>query len=178
MRTGYQLALAVAAVTLVATIAVLIVEAVASIRDASAYGEVSVPGRGSVSLPEGEVIVFYGERIGVFEHSPLAVPPNLELAVRSEGTGDVLGSTPSGFGQFNDGDYVRRSVARLDVPVAGHYEAVTSTTLPGAVSPQLSFGTNGTRNFAYALFVLAGGAILAGILAGGAWLRGRTEDEE
>jgi hypothetical protein len=176
MRTGYQLAIGVAAVTLIAAVAVLIGEAISSIRDASAYGDVAVPGRDSVSLPQGEVVVFYGERIGRFEHSPLAVPPGLRVQVRTT-RGQLLGSTPSGFDQFNDGDYVRRSIAKLDIPEGGAYEAVSSGAAPGSVEPVVSFGSNGTRNFAYALFVLAGGTILALILAIGTRLVERRERE-
>jgi hypothetical protein len=172
MRTGYRLALAIAGVTVIAAIALLVIEAVGANRDANAYGEVAVPGRESVSLPRGEVIVFYGERIGKYRQSPLAVPPTLRLRVRTTG-GALLGSTPSGFSQFDDGDYVRRSIAKMDVPEPGSYEAVSPTQLPGAVEPVISFGKNSTRNFGYALFVLAGGLLLASILAVGAALRSR-----
>jgi hypothetical protein len=176
MRTGYQLAIAVAVVTAVATVAVVIGEAVSSGKDANEFGEVSVPGRDSLSLPEGEVIVFYGERIGDSE-SPISVPPSLRVQVRTT-RGQLLGSTPSGFDQFNDGDFVRRSIAKLEIPEGGDYEAVTSGAPPGAVEPVVSFGTNGSRNFAYALFVFAGGSILALILAVGTTLVARRERED
>jgi hypothetical protein len=174
MKTGYRLALAIAGITVIAAIALLVIEAVGADRDANAYGEVAVPGRESVALPEGEVIVFYGERIGLDQQSPLAVPPTLRLRVRTTG-GALLGSRPIGFSQFDDGDYVRRSVATLDVPEAGPYEAVSPTQLPGAVDPVISFGKNGTRNFVYVLFVLAGGLLLASILAVGTALRSRLD---
>jgi hypothetical protein len=164
MRTGYRLAIAVAGTTIVAAVVLLIVEAVGATRDASAYGEVPVPGRESVNLPAGEVIIFYGERIGRFEHSPLAVPSSLRLRVRTTNGQSLLGSTPYEFNQFSDGDYVRRSIAKLKVPEAGAYEAVSSPGIPGAAEPVISFGRNGTRDFGYVLFVLAGGLLLAAIL--------------
>ena len=126
-------------------------------------------------LPEGEVIIFYGERIGRFEHSPLAVPSNLQLRVRTTSGQLLLGSTPYAFNQFNDGDYVRRSIAKLRVPQAGDYEAVTPTNVPGAVEPVISFGRNGTKDFGYVLFVLAGGLLLAAILGAGTALVARLE---
>jgi len=174
MRTGYRLALVTAIVTVAVAIVLAIAAAVGATRDANAYGQVTVPGRNSVSLPAGDVIVFYGERIGRFQHSPLAVPPNLRLRVRTT-RGQLLGSTPYGFNQFNDGDYVRRSVAKLDVPEAGSYEAVSPSRLPGAVEPVISFGKNGTRNFGYVAFVLAGGLLLAAILGVGTALVARQE---
>jgi hypothetical protein len=175
MRTGYRLALGVLVVTVVGAIVLFIAEAVGTNRDAHAYGEVALPGRESVSLPEGEVIIFYGERIGRFEDSPLAVPSNLQLRVRTASGQSLLGSTPYPFNQFNDGDFVRRSIAKLKVPEAGKYEAVSPTTVPGAVDPVISFGRTGTKDFAYVLFVLAGGLLLAAILGIGTAIVARTE---
>jgi hypothetical protein len=176
MRTGYRLALGVAGITIVAAIALFVIEAVGATRDANAYGQVPVPGRDSVTLPEGEVIIFYGERIGRYEHSPLAVPSNLRLRVRTTNGQQLLGSTPYGFNRFGDGDYVRRSIAKLRVPEAGSYEAVSPTRVPGAVEPVISFGHTGTRNFGYVLFVLSGGLLLAAILGGVTALFARIED--
>jgi hypothetical protein len=167
MRTGYRLALGVAAVTIVIAIALFVIEAVGGTRDASAYGQVRVPGRESVNLPAGDVIIFYGERIGTSEHSPLSVPSNIRLRVRTTNGQSLVGSTPYRFNQFNDGDYVRRSIAKLRVPEAGDYEAVTPTRVPGAAEPVLSFGRDATRSFGYVLFVLAGGFLLAAILGVG-----------
>jgi hypothetical protein len=175
MRTGYRLALGVAGITIVAAIALFVIEAVGATRDANAYGQVPVPGRDSVTLPEGEVIIFYGERIGRYDHSPLAVPSNLRLRVRTTNGQQLLGSTPYGFNQFSDGDYARRSIAKLRVPEAGSYEAVSPTRVPGAVAPVISFGRNGTRNFGYVLFVLAGGLLLTAILGAGTALVARAE---
>jgi hypothetical protein len=172
MRTGYQLAIGAAAITALAAILVTVAEATAPSREATAYGEIRVPGRGPVELPEGEVIIFYGESKG--EDSPLTTPPGLQVSVRSL-DGNLLGSVPSGFGQFDDGDYVRRSVGRLDVPESGTYRASAAAAIAGAIQPVVSFGRNGTQSFAYALLVLAGGALLALILAAGTWIRARIE---
>jgi hypothetical protein len=175
MRTGYRLALATAGITIVVAIVVLVVEAVGANRDAHAYGQVPVPGRESVNLPAGDVIIFYGERIGTLEHSPLSVPSNLTLRVRTTNGQQLLGSTPYAFNQFNDGDYVRRSIAKLRVPEAGDYEAVAPTRVPGGVEPVISFGRNGTKNFVYVVFVLAGGLLLAAILGVGTAVVARRE---
>src|SRR3954449_10383810 len=175
MRTGYRLAIGVVGITVVAAIVLFVVEAVGANRNAHAYGQVPMPGRESVNLPAGEVIIFYGERIGRFEHPPVAVPSNLQLRVRTTNGQSLLGSTPYEFNQFNDGDYVRRSIAKLRVPEAGDYEAVTSTGAAGAVEPVISFGRNGTKDFGYVLFVLAGGLLLAAILGVGTSIVARTE---
>jgi hypothetical protein len=174
MRTGYRLTLGVVGITVLVAIVLLIFEAVQTTRDAKAYGQVSMPGRNSVNLPAGEVIIFYGERIGAFEHSPLSVPPNLRLRIRTTNGQSLVGSTPYRFNQFNDGDYVRRSIAKLKVPEAGDYEAVTPTRVAGAIEPVISFGRDGTRSFGYVFFVLAGGLLLASILGVGTALVSRA----
>jgi hypothetical protein len=174
MRTGYRLALGVVAITAVAAIVLFVVEAVGPTRDANAYGELPVPGRESVTLPAGEVIIFYGERTGS-EQAPLQVPPNLQLRVRTASGQSLLGSTPYAFDQFNDGDYLRRSIAKLRVPEAGNYEAVAATRAPGAAEPVISFGRSGTKDFGYVLFVLAGGGLLAAILGIGTAIVARME---
>lgn len=171
MRTGYRLALGVAAVTIVLAVVLLVAEVVGATRDPSRYGEIPLPGRESVSLPAGDVIIYYGERPDA--SFPLRVPPNLRLRVRTTNGQELLGSTPYLTGQFHDGDYERRAVAKLRVPEAGAYEAVSTTRVAGAVTPVLSFGRNGTRSFGYVLFVLAGGGLLAAILGGGTALRSR-----
>jgi hypothetical protein len=175
MRTGYRLAIGVAGITIVVAIVLLVVEAVGANRDAHAYGQVRLPGRESVNLPAGDVIIFYGERLGPHQQLPLTVPSNLRLRVRTTNGQLLLGSTPYAFNQFNDGDYVRRSVAKLRVPEAGDYEAVSPTRVPGTAEPVISFGRNGTKDFGYVLFVLSGGLLLAAILGIGTALVARTE---
>jgi hypothetical protein len=174
MRTGYRLAIAVLGVTIVLATVLGVIEALGGTRNATAYGEVPVPGRDSVNLPAGEVIIFYGERTGSGD-SRLTVPPNLRLRVRTTNGQSLLGSTPYAFDQFDDGDFVRRAIAKLRVPEAGDYEAVSSTSPPGAVEPVISFGRDGTRDFGYVLFVLSGGLLLAAILGIGTTIVARME---
>lgn len=174
MRTGYRLALGVVIVTVVAAIVLFVVEALGANREAHAYGQVTVPGRESVNLPAGDVIIFYGERTSSSAGS-LSVPPNLQLRVRTTSGQLLLGSTPYVFDQFDDGDYVRKPIAKLRVPEAGDYEAVSPTRAPGAVGPVISFGHEGGKDYGYVLFVLAGGGLLAAILGVGTAIVARTE---
>jgi hypothetical protein len=173
MRTGYRLALAVAGITTALAIALSIAEAVGASRDAGAYGQIPVPGRDSVTLPAGEAIIFYGERPPTDEEFQLRVPANLRLQVRTASGQSLLGSTPYSGDQFNDDRYERRPVAKLRVPEGGNYEAVSSTRVPGAAEPVISFGRDASRDFAYVLFVLAGGLLLAAILAVATRVNGR-----
>jgi hypothetical protein len=173
MRTGYRLALGVGLITAVVAIILFIAELAGGDRDANAYGQVAVPGRESVNLPAGEVIIFYGDRRSSGE--TLMVPSNLKLLVRTTNGQLLLGSTPYVFHQFQDGDYVRRPIAKLRVPEAGDYEAVSPTHPPGAVEPAISFGHEGDRDYGYVLFVLVGGLLLAAILGVGTRIVERTE---
>ncbi len=173
MRTGYRLAVGVGVITVVVAIVLSVAELMGDDRDADAYGQVSVPGRESVNLPAGEVIIYYGDRKG--GGGMLAVPPRLQLRVRTTSGQLLLGSTPYVFDQFDDGDYVRKPIAKLQVPEGGDYEAVSPTTAPGAVRPVISFGHEGGRDFGYVLFVLAGGGLLAAILGVGTAIVARTE---
>ena len=164
MRTGYRLALAVTGITILFAIVLFVAQVIGTSRDASKYGQVPLPGRESLNLPSGDVVIYYGERIGASEHPPLATPSNLRLRVRTTNGQSLVGSTPDRFGQFSDGDYVRRSVAKLRVPEAGNYEAVSPTRVPGATEPVLSFGSDSAKNYGYVLFALTGGLLLAAIL--------------
>jgi hypothetical protein len=174
MRTGYRLALGVAGVTIVVAIVLFVFEMVGSTRDANAFGEVPLPGREPVNLPAGDVIIFYGERPGIDQDFTVRIPQNLRLQVRTTNGQLLLGSTPYLSGQFHDDLYERRAIAKLRVPEAGNYEAVSPTRLPpGVVKPVISFGRNGSRDFGYVLFVLAGGLLLAAILGIGTSVVGR-----
>jgi hypothetical protein len=173
MPTGYRLALGVLAVTVACAIVLFVIEALGSTRNATKYGDVPVPGRASVNLPAGDVLIFYGDRPA--RDTPLIVPPNIRLRVRTTNGQALLGSTPFAGDQFADGDYERRPIASLRVPEAGDYEAVSASPEPGAVNPVLSFGENGTRDYSYVIFVLFGGALLAAILAVVTAIVARTE---
>jgi hypothetical protein len=175
MPTGYRLALGVLAVTVVCAIALFVMEAFGSTRSATKHGEVKVPGRASVHLPAGEVIIFYGDQPA--RETQLIVPPNIRLRVRTTNGQALLGSTPFAGDQFADGDYERRPIANLRVPEAGDYEAVSASPGVGAVNPVLSFGENGTRDYSYVIFVLFGGALLAAILAVVTAIVARTEPD-
>jgi hypothetical protein len=175
MRTGYRLALGVGAITAVVAIALFVAELAGGDHDADAYGQVAVPGRESVHLPAGDVIIFYGERIAGSGDETLSPPPNLRLQVRTASGQLLLGSSPYVFDQFDDGDYVRRPVAKLRVPEAGAYEAVSPTASPGATESVISFGHEGSTDYGYVLFVLAGGGLLAAILGIGTAIVARTE---
>ena len=153
------------------------VEAVGATRDAEPTARSRSRAANRSNLPAGEVIIFYGERIGALRAlAARASRSNLRLRVRTTNGQLLLGSTPYAFNQFNDGDYVRRSIAKLRVPRGGRLRGGRADQRSRAPStPVISFGRNGTRNFGYVLFVLAGGLLLAAILGAGTALVARLE---
>ena len=94
-----------------------------------------------------------------------------------ESTAETVSANLSTGCVFTDGIYERRAIARLRVPEAGNYEAVSSARdVVADAGPVISFGHNGTRDFGYVLFVLAGGGLLAAILGVGTAIVARVED--
>src|SRR4051794_34693906 len=162
MRTGYRLALAAAAVTIVAAIILVVVEWTGSTRDPNADGQVAIPGRESVSLPAGDVIIFYGDTaVGAEDALPL---PNITLRIRTASGQSLLGSTPYFTDQFEDGGHLWRGMAKLRVPEAGSHEAVAGNRPAAARQAVVRLGHTGTPDFGYSALVLFGGVILAALL--------------
>jgi hypothetical protein len=173
MRTGYRLALGAAVITIVVAAGLAVVELFKSTRDPNADGQVSVPGRQSVTLPQGDVIIFYGDSpAGARTALPL---PNITLRVRTASGQSLLGSTPFFSDQFEGGGRVWRSMAKLRVPEPGSYEAVAGNRVHGADDPVLGFGHTGSRDMGYVLFVLFGGFLLTAILGLGTALMAQLE---
>jgi Short C-terminal domain len=106
----------------------------------NAYGEVPIPGSGSLQLPAGEVTVsFHTEVISSPNGGGLPVP---QLKWRIEPPGGVPEPTVT----ENDGSpttvnndaHVRVWVAQI--PAAGTYNITTDGNVNGYISPRLAFG--------------------------------------
>jgi Short C-terminal domain len=139
--------------------------------DYDSYGEVPIPGTGSVHLPAGEVTVnFHVLTTGGSGGGGLPVPSlNIGIsppdgAPKPTLTEDI-GSTTS----VNNDSHIR--VARLQVPVEGTYGITTNGPVNGYINPQLAFGHASQLGFLVWVFV---GTFVAGIIASilaGRWLR-------
>jgi hypothetical protein len=151
----------------------LVIFAVATGGDESAkYGQVPIPGRGTVELPEGDVYVFYEERTKTSEDESLPIPGGLEYSVRPAGGGPPLTLEDVGFQseEVSAGDGTRATVNRIDVPAAGPYVVQGNIEGEAGPDPALTLGrTLLQRILGEGLpFVIGIGGLLA--LAGAIWL--------
>ncbi|MDO3639082.1 SHOCT domain-containing protein [Mycolicibacterium arseniciresistens] len=140
-RLAARIVIGVAVVTMVSAIIGFVVTIVMNafvFDDFDAYGEVPIPGRGSVDLPAGEVTISFHTFTGGTDGG-FAVPP-LQLRIdQPEGVPDpVLAETMGGVTTVN-GD-TRVGVWTLQVPAEGRYDVETGGEVNGYINPQLSFG--------------------------------------
>jgi hypothetical protein len=105
-----------------------------------AYGEVAIPGRGSLHLPAGEATVsFHTQTIGSPSGGGLPVPPLGLSIVPPQGVPDPqvtesYGTTTT----VNNDAHIRVWV--VQIPAEGTYDITTSGKVNGYINPQLAFG--------------------------------------
>jgi hypothetical protein len=133
-----------------------------------AYGEVPIPGRGSIELPAGEVNISFHTLITGGGGTGLPVPPLGLTFEPPEGVAQpVVTEDWSGTTTVNNDARVRVWVAQITTP--GTYGIVTDGTVGGYINPQLAFGrdsSSGWLPWAFgALFVLG----LIGLFVGITW---------
>ncbi|MGA5464590.1 SHOCT domain-containing protein [Mycobacterium sp. NPDC050041] len=168
-RLGARVVIGVAAVTMVSAIIGFVATILMNVfvfDDFDAYGEVPVPGRGSIDLPAGEVTVsfhtFTGGTEGGFEVPPLRLridPP--------EGVAEPdITETAAGVTTVNGDTRVR--VWAVQIPADGAYDIETDGEVNGYINPQLSFGHGGGYDWLpwvfAGLFVMSLVELTAGIL--------------
>lgn len=119
----------------------------------NAYGEVPIPGSGSVHLPAGEVTVnFHTEVIGSPRGGGLPIP-QLKLGIDPPAgvpqptVTESIGSTTT----VNNDSHVR--VWRVQVPAEGTYHIRTDGRVGGFISPRLAFGQKSPYGSLVWLFV-------------------------
>jgi hypothetical protein len=137
----------------------------------NAYGEVPIPGTGSLYLPAGEVTVnFHVTVIGNPYSGGLPVPPlGVNIAppqgVAEPVVTESIGSTTT---VNNDAD-VRVWVAQI--PAGGTYNITTDGKVNGYIDPRLAFGHK--SSYPYLVWVFVGMFIvgLVGLIVSAQWLR-------
>jgi len=131
--------------------------------DHDEYGRIAVPpGRGTVELPAGEVIVFYDEARSISGNG--AVPePEIGWSIRPAGGGPPLPLDGDGGRETNvDDERAWTDIESLDVPEAGAYRVVVRDLETRGSSPAITFGTSGVT--ASALVLVIGGALIGATL--------------
>jgi hypothetical protein len=181
---GKRVALRTAVVVSIATLVVGVVGFVATLilnffvlDKYNAYGEVPIPGSGSVQLPSGEVTVsFHTAVIGSPSGGGLPVP---QLGMRIDPPAGVAepkvtesyGSTTT----INNDSHVR--VWLVQVPAAGMYNIKTEGQVGGYISPRLAFGHKSAYgSLIWAFVVLSGIGLLDLICA--LWWSARTRSSK
>jgi hypothetical protein len=137
----------------------------------NAYGEVSIPGSGSLHLPRGEVtislhaLVVGGSNGGGLPVPPLGVtitpPDGVPQPVMTEN----IGSTTT----VNNDAHVRVWVAQI--PADGTYNITTDGQVNGFIEPRLAFGHSSSYGYLVWLFVAIFVAGLVLSIVSGWWLR-------
>ncbi len=166
-------ALAAAITVLIASVAGFVVALVLNLfflDKYNAYGEVPVPGSGSVTLPAGDVTIsFHTVVIGSPNGGGLPVP-RMGLTITPPGgvpqptVTESIGSTTT----VNNDAHIRVWVAHI--AAAGTYGVTTDGQVSGYIDPRLAFGHQSSYGFVAWMFVGLFVAALAASIASGRWL--------
>jgi hypothetical protein len=136
----------------------------------NAYGEVPIPGSGSLYLPAGEVtislhtVVISGPNGGGLPVPPLGVtfaPPD---GVAQPVVTENIGSTTT----VNNDSHVRVWVAQI--PAAGTYNITTDGKVNGFIDPRLAFGHSSSYGFLVWVFVTMFVVGLVDLIMSSMWL--------
>jgi hypothetical protein len=119
-----------------------------------AYGEVPVPGSGSLRLPAGEVTVsFHTQVIGSPSGGGLPVPRLTMTLIPPAGVADPVVTESFGSTTTVNNDAHRR-VWLVEVPVEGTYYVKASGQVGGFISPRLAFGQRSSHGSLVWVFVV------------------------
>jgi hypothetical protein len=154
-----KIALFAAIIGGVGAVALIFVFAVGGADDADKYGRVKLPGTGVVDLPEGDVALYYEERVTLNENDSLDIPDGLRVTARREVT---VRSKKTIQNAVNLDGRSLREFGKLEIPQAGRYRVTARSRSSGSNRPAVTFGEGQLEG-------LGTGALYAGA-AGGAGL--------
>jgi Short C-terminal domain len=143
--------------------------------DYNAYGEVSIPGTGSVHLPRGEVTISFHTVVVGSPNGGLPVPPLGITFAPPDGVAqptvtENFGSTTT----VNNDAHVR--VWTAQIPADATYNVTTDGQVNGFINPRLAFGHSNALGFLVWVFVGMFFVGLVGTIAAGMLLsRGRRK---
>ncbi|MDQ3935842.1 MAG: hypothetical protein M3340_14555, partial [Actinomycetota bacterium] len=146
-------------------IALGVVSCVEGVGDADKYGRVSMPGKGTLELPEGDVHLYYEERVTLPEDTSLDVPKGLVVVARRE---ETIRSKRGPNNAISLDGRALTEFATLDIPAAGEYRITVRTKERGSNRPAVTFGKGQFENFATAALKWAassGAGLLVALIA-------------
>ena len=143
-------------------IALGVVSCVGGVDDADKYGRVSMPGKGRLDLPEGDVHLYYEERVTLQNDRTLDVPSGIQVVARREETVRSKRTTENAI--TLDGRALTE-FGKLEIPRAGEYRVTVRARDRGSNQPAVTFGKGQFENFTTAgrkaVLVMAGGGLVA-----------------
>jgi Short C-terminal domain len=175
-RVATRIAIVVSVATLVVAVVGFVVTLILNffvLDKYNAYGEVPIPGSGSLHLPAGEVTVsFHTEVIGSPSGGGLPVPQlgmsiDPPAGVSEPKVTESYGSTTT----INNDAHVRVWV--VQVPAAGMYNIKTEGKVGGYISPRLAFGHKSAYGSLVWVFVVLFGIGLLNLICA-LWWSART----
>ena len=154
-RRVAKISLILAIVTLVVAVAGFITTLVLNVfflDDYDAYGEVPIPGSGSVHLPAGQATVSLHTLVIGGTDGGLPVPPLRISITQPDGVAqpevtESIGTTTT----VNNDAHIR--VWNVQVPADGTYNVVTDGQVNGYINPRLAFGHQSSYGYLVWVFV-------------------------
>jgi len=138
----------------------------------NAYGEVPIPGSGTIHLPAGEATIsFHTMTVGSVSGGGLPVP---QLGVDIDPPQGVAQPklTENYGGTTSVNNDAHRRVWLMQVPAEGDYKITTEGQVNGFISPQLAFGHGGTSSSGNLVWLFVGLFVvgLIGTIGAPIWL--------
>lgn len=154
-RRVAKISLILAIVTLVVAVAGFVTTLVLNVfflDDYDAYGEVPIPGSGSVHLPAGQATVSLHTLVIGGTDGGLPVPPLRISITPPDGVAqpevtESIGTTTT----VNNDAHIR--VWNVQVPADGTYNVVTDGQVNGYINPRLAFGHQSSYGYLVWVFV-------------------------
>lgn len=135
----------------------------------NAYGEVPIPGSGSLHLPAGEVTVSLHTVVIGRPNGGLPVPPLGVTIAPPDGVAQpVVTESIGGTTTVNNDAHVRVWVARIAAD--GTYNVTTDGKVNGYIDPRLAFGQRSSYGFLVWVFVTVFVVGLVDSIMSGMWL--------
>ncbi|GAB3002517.1 SHOCT domain-containing protein [Mycobacterium bourgelatii] len=154
-RAVARTSLTLAIVTLVISVIGFIIALVANaffLDDFDAYGEVAVPGSGTVHLPAGEVNVSLHALVVGGGDGGLPVPPlSLEITPPSSAPKVEIAESIGSSTTINNDAHIR--VFKVQVFEEGDYQVTTEGQTGGYINPRLAFGHSSSYDYLVWVFV-------------------------
>lgn len=155
-----KLALVAVIAGTVAGIALGVIGCIEGVDDADLYGRVSLPGKGALDLPEGDVALYYESHVELDENDSLDVPNGLRIVAQRENT--RVRSRKVVNNELGLGGRTLREFAKLEIPREGRYRVTVTSRQQGSNDPAVTFGKGQLGNLG-ASALKTGGPMGAGL---------------